>query len=247
MACELEYHLAMGRLSATVAVFAVFLFWTLGATAQINGVPASVTSMGFGGHFNPGVPASVTSLGPHGFRGQSPFITQPQCCINPLFPRNPNGRGFHHHRGQAFFPGAVAVYPYAPVEMAPGYDGGSAGQQDEEDDRGGPTIFDRRGSGQYERDRYADRDRRVSDSDNDQPQPVSASSTPIAEPAPTVLVFKDGHTVEVRNYAILGSLVYDLTPGHPRKIPLSDLDLEATAKQNDDRGIDFRLPAGQVN
>jgi hypothetical protein len=110
----------------------------------------------------------------------------------------------------------------------------------EEDYRGGPTIFDRRGSGQYERfDHREDREA----ASNDQPQPVTASSTPVSEQAPTLLVFKDGHSIEVQNYAILGSLVYDLTPGHPRKIPLSDLDLDATAKQNDDRGIDFRLPA----
>ena len=58
-----------------------------------------------------------------------------------------------------------------------------------------------------------------------------------------MLVFKDGHTLEVKNYAIQGDLLYDLTPGHPRKITLADLDMSATQKQNDDRGIDFQLPA----
>jgi len=33
-----------------------------------------------------------------------------------------------------------------------------------------------------------------------------------------------------------------LSEGHRRKIPLADLDLQATGKQNDDRGVDFRLP-----
>jgi hypothetical protein len=58
-----------------------------------------------------------------------------------------------------------------------------------------------------------------------------------------VLVFKDGHQVEVANYAIVGNTLYDLSGGHRQKISLADLDLNATAKQNDDRGIDFQLPA----
>ena len=67
---------------------------------------------------------------------------------------------------------------------------------------------------------------------------------PVADQPQTLLVFKDGHQVEVVNYAIIGSTLYDLTEGHRRKIALSELDLNATAKQNDDRGIDFQLPAG---
>jgi len=57
-------------------------------------------------------------------------------------------------------------------------------------------------------------------------------------------VFKDGHQLEVENYAIVGSTLYDLTEGQRRKIPLSDLDLDATTKQNDERGIDFQVPSG---
>jgi hypothetical protein len=57
-----------------------------------------------------------------------------------------------------------------------------------------------------------------------------------------VLVFKDGHQVEVSNYAIVGNTLYDLTGGRRQRIALADLDLTATAKQNEDRGIDFRVP-----
>jgi hypothetical protein len=59
---------------------------------------------------------------------------------------------------------------------------------------------------------------------------------------PTTLVFKDGHQLEIENYAIVNQTLYDLTPGHPRRITLADLDLPATEKQNDDRGITFQLP-----
>ncbi len=57
-----------------------------------------------------------------------------------------------------------------------------------------------------------------------------------------MLVFKDGHQAEVQNYAVVGNVLYDLTPGHHRKIAVADLDLNATAKQNDDLGISFQLP-----
>jgi hypothetical protein len=33
-------------------------------------------------------------------------------------------------------------------------------------------------------------------------------------------------------------------PQRTEKVALSDLDLPATTKENDDRGVDFRLPAG---
>jgi hypothetical protein len=56
------------------------------------------------------------------------------------------------------------------------------------------------------------------------------------------LVFKDGHKVEVSNYAIVGTTLFDLTPGHPRHIAVADIDLEATRKENDEHGIIFQLP-----
>ncbi len=59
----------------------------------------------------------------------------------------------------------------------------------------------------------------------------------------TVLVFKDGHEVEVANYAIVGSTLYDLSDNRARKVALAELDLSATVKHNDDRGVDFRVPS----
>ncbi len=63
-----------------------------------------------------------------------------------------------------------------------------------------------------------------------------------------LLVFKDGHKLEVGNYAIVGPTLFDLTPGHPRRVAFADLDLEATRQQNDDRGVTFQLPpSAQAN
>jgi hypothetical protein len=58
----------------------------------------------------------------------------------------------------------------------------------------------------------------------------------------TVLVFRDQHKQEVQNYAIVGQTLWNFAPQHTQKIPLSDLDLPATTKANDERGVDFRLP-----
>ena len=70
--------------------------------------------------------------------------------------------------------------------------------------------------------------------------PISA---PDAKPVdPTVLVFRDGHHQEVTNYAIMGQTVY-VFDTHTQKIALTDLDVAATVKLNDDRGVDFHVPA----
>jgi hypothetical protein len=60
---------------------------------------------------------------------------------------------------------------------------------------------------------------------------------------PTVLVFRDQHQEEVQNYAIVGQTLWNFAPQRTQKIPLSDLDIDATQKANDLRGISFRLPA----
>jgi hypothetical protein len=57
-----------------------------------------------------------------------------------------------------------------------------------------------------------------------------------------VLIFHDQHQQEVENYAIVGQTVWVFAPQHTQKIPLTELDLPATTKANDDRGVDFRVP-----
>ena len=59
---------------------------------------------------------------------------------------------------------------------------------------------------------------------------------------PTELVFRDKHTEEVQNYAIVGQTLWILSAQRARKIPLTELDIPATKKANDDRGVEFQLP-----
>ena len=58
----------------------------------------------------------------------------------------------------------------------------------------------------------------------------------------TALVFRDQHVLEVRSYAISGGTLWVLNDQAAKKIPLAQLDLDATIKMNDDRGVDFQVP-----
>ncbi len=242
---KLEYDFFVQRLyRATVAGFALALL-ALGflgllpitrAAAQINGMPASVTSPGFGGRQVNGVAPSVTSLGPRGYTPGSRT-----CCFRSGFPANPNtAPNFYHHHHNGTLPwGGVYAAPYYGY-----YDSGDDPSADPagEQYNGGPTIFDRRGSGTTPPSApHRSRAR------NDNPQPEASDEVEQSEAATpdqpqTVLVFKDGHQLEVANYAIVGSTLYDLTGGRRQKIALADLDLTATSRQNDDRGVDFQVP-----
>jgi hypothetical protein len=226
-------------ISASVALFsalAVPAFLVSSSRGQINGPPASVSSPGFGGHAINGARASVTSLGPNGYAPSPRFSTSGI----PFDGRDGrDGRQRHHH----FVPYAPPVFyavplPYAVDVGATEDDAGPNADDRDANYQGGPTVFDRRGSGP---DSYIPPVRNA-------PAPRSADRTDDATAAapdplePTMLIFKDGHKLEVGNYAIIGQTLFDMTPGHARKVPLADLDLEATRRQNDERGITFQLP-----
>jgi hypothetical protein len=122
----------------------------------------------------------------------------------------------------------------------------NSGDDNDPDYQGGPTVFDRRGSGaasyvppDYQGPAHAQNRQSAATQLDDPPNPSQPSESP---QVPTTLVFKDGHELVVENYAIVAQTLYDLTPGHPRKIALSDLDLPATQKNNEDRGVTFQLP-----
>src|ERR1039457_2119351 len=75
-----------------------------------------------------------------------------------------------------------------------------------------------------------------------QEQPSAARDAKPREP--TVLIFRDGHQQEVGNYAIMGQTVYVLDD-RTQKISLANLDVPATVKANDDRGMEFKVLAVQ--
>jgi hypothetical protein len=73
-----------------------------------------------------------------------------------------------------------------------------------------------------------------------QPAPVPMLE---ARAIPTVLIFRDGRRVEIQNYVIVGQTVWIVDENTSTKISVEELDLEATQKENQSRGVRFPLPA----
>lgn len=205
-----------------------------GAGIELHGVPASVTSQRADGRLG-GVAASVTDPGfgvRQGFR---------------------LGSGHHHHGGDRDVRPVYASPAYGYYVGFNDYPGGyyddsqqqaqdqpqTVAQQDpaqpDDSSRYGQHYFDGRDS------------KRQYDSDQDQlepSRPAPAPAAPAADDTPsTTLVYRDGHKSEVRNYAIVGSNLIDLTKSPVlKKIPLDSLDLVATRKENEENGVDFHAP-----
>ena len=69
-----------------------------------------------------------------------------------------------------------------------------------------------------------------------------------AEVAPTLFVFRDGHREESSDYSIVSGVIYSRgnywTSGSwSKKILIADLDVAATLRANQERGVPFRLPS----
>jgi hypothetical protein len=74
-----------------------------------------------------------------------------------------------------------------------------------------------------------------------QPAPLATTPAPASEQAVT-LVFKDGRPSEqIHNYILTRTTLF-VGDQHRRAIPTDELDLIATAKANQDAGVDFQLP-----
>ena len=178
----------------------------------------------------------------------------------PLRPQAGGQQDHHHHHGGNS--GSVYYVPYYIPYYPMDYEGPVADEAPPQDMpepyEGGPTISDRRGSGERAGHDYVPDKTRTT---VPRPAPTAAPASPEDPPAapradapaaasesitalqPTILIFKDGHKLQVGNsYAIVGANLYDLTPGRRQKVPIADLDVVATQKANDEEGNDFKLP-----
>jgi hypothetical protein len=225
--------------------FLLSFLWTLSVAAcgpvqaQINGVPPSVTSIGFGGRFLNGIPPSVTSLGTNGY-GSLPFLGG--CCASFFLPTNSSTPLFsdHQHRrrdkdkdkDKVIFPVEVIEPIYAPYADSPTDEAGDDPPDVGHARAADPPIAESPG-------------KRVGNSDSvTNASDVYPAEEPVAAQPSTLLVFRDGHRFEIVNYAVVGDVLFDFASDRTRKILLADLDLPATQKANDDRGVDFEIPAG---
>ena len=75
-----------------------------------------------------------------------------------------------------------------------------------------------------------------------------AAAQPPRELPPAILVFHDGRREEVSEYTIMSGTIYSkadywTTGSWTRKIQIADLDVPATLRLNQERGVKFVLPA----
>jgi len=176
-----------------------------------------------------------------GVQGSGSFHGRPFGSRSGFFP----GRPFYHHRH--FYPGYYGygyAYTYPPWgwydDYDNGYDSTYADNQDYSADSYVQEDYSRQ---QAEIDRLHDEVARLREQrearDSNAAQPAVRVWT---EADMTRLVFRDKHTEEIRNYAIVGQTLWVFSEDRAKKIMLAELDLQATKKANEDHGVDFQIP-----
>jgi hypothetical protein len=239
------------------------------AQAQFHGVPASVTSPtnnGNGQVVLHGVPSSVTSPAP------GPITSDQIRFPGRPHPRVHFGGPHPLHQKRfvpvpVFYP----VYDYPADYAAPPVDqsapptaetdpSSTAAPADEtlreayyqgahdalaeqqRDARYGSHYLDSREKRQSKNPAEGNSTVRQSDQ---KPTPAATEAQvkdqPDNSPA-TVFIFKDGHKLEIHNYAIVGQTLFDFTSKPLKKLQIADLDVDATRKANDELGISLTLP-----
>jgi hypothetical protein len=225
-----------------------------------RGAPASVVSPTADGRQH-GVPASVVSP------TQLPFGVHPQRSVRIHGPLRRFGNPRSHR--QVFLPIPVfypyysdesypsAADPYVPENSADPAPAQQASAERSDDElraaylQGARDAMTRQADSRYgehftdsrERRRQQPQEERKSEKqshpsdDNDDPVPV-----PVEDRTPaTVFIFKDGHQLETKNYAIMGGTLFDFSSKTLKKIQMDEIDSAATLKANDDRGVVMKL------
>jgi len=220
--------------------------------AQVQGVPSSAASLNSARSTTPtpGSHPNLATFSPNGYSNVlQPFLGN--CCQNSFLPRThfppkikpplvPGHAGNSRYRGDAEALEAIAVPIYIPYAIGYGPDEDDGTGTDDstyasDPSTGGPRI----------RKRFSDDFEYEWDTSEDASEEPPEEEPVVAQPA-TELVFKDGHHSSVVNYAIVGDALFDFDDGVTRKIMLADLDLAATGRANDVRGVDFNLPPASV-
>jgi len=233
------------QLAGPLALAALAILLVLPASAQYPGPPARTT---INGHFLGPAP-SVTSLAGRYLPPPLPSVTSiPNYGYTQWYPHSPYYNGYNRGRGYGYGRGGYGYSSYAVPYYIPtdgyGYDY-----------VGGPELYSGPPTGPYEpmmhmvaeppplRYPYGEPDPAPGPPDyapsTPQQQPVGRDAKPNE---PSVLVFRDGRQQEISNYAIMGQTVY-VFDKRTQKIALADLDVPATVKANDDRGLEFKIPA----
>jgi len=155
---------------------------------------------------------------------------------------SPYRRGFYGRLGYPYYPYA-GYYPYGYCgSYGDGLDC-DTGSQDQDQDSYGAYYQAPASPDSYAENSGLQRDVQTLNGKIDRLQAdvEARNRKPDVEPA-TALVFRDQHVEEVHNYAISGGNLWVINDSAAKKIPLAQLDIDATVKMNDDRGVDFQVP-----
>jgi len=149
--------------------------------------------------------------------------------------------GYYPYNYYSPFPGPVSVVP-DPITQGYGYDYGYGQDQYAQDQAAAQNQADLN----YEVSRLSQEveNLRQQQAMLAAPPPQPVAPVPVTPPAPvtpTMLVFRDGHRMEIQNYAVVGQTLWVLDQRASTKVPLSDLDLEATQRENAARGMRFSI------
>lgn len=198
-----------------------------------------------GGHSFGGMRAGPSIAASHSFHGRGGFGGE-----------RFHNRGFHHcygcrrdfgYLGYGGYPYGYGgygygSYPYAGY-YAPAWDwdawDSSSSDNNDEDQARQLALANEMNTANVEEQRVREQE------DRDQElyaRRSQARDDRTADGPTTALVFRDQHVEEVRNYAIAGGTLWVLNEQSAKRIPLAQLDVAATVKMNDDRGVDFQVP-----
>ncbi len=196
---------------------------------ELRGIPASVTSPRPDGTLR-GIPGSVTDpRAAFGFRGSFSFGNVRS--VAPL----------HHRR-----PTPVVVVPYYAYAYPYFYDY-SAYEEPQQPQTVQPQVIVIKDETSRSDDSSRYGEHSFTEREPAHEQTAETKPAPAQQPEDlgpmTTLVYRDGHKSELRNYAIVGSDLLDLTKSPViKRIPLASLDLDATRRENEENGVDFHLP-----
>lgn len=207
---------------------------SIGIDGRTHGIPASVTSPTFDGAPIDGAPIQFNRFGPR----DRVFV--PVYIPYAAFPYSYDA--YYEPQPQPQ-PVQVVVQPVIIREVPESATGERRQSGDEaqgdEGSRYGKHYLDSREQARSER-------RRTPVAEQPLPAPSTPKTPAVAVPEElpvTMLIFRDGHHGEVRNYAIVGENLIDLGNNRVmKKIPLNTLDLPATKRENEQNGIEFHLP-----
>lgn len=247
-----------------VIPFLAFALQVSQAQLVTHGAPASVNSPTPDGRQH-GAPASVLSPTPLPFGVNPP----PRNFVRMRGPlrRFGSGRGprrqvfvpvplFYPIYGDNGYPSAADPYvPETPADPAPAQQQAAAPDRNDDDLRaaylqGAHDAMARQDDSRYgehymdsrERSRQEPADQSNSGRRSSQQQDAASVQAVAEDKSPsTVFIFKDGHQLETKNYAIMGGTVFDFSGKALRKINVDELDSAATVKANDDRGVTVKL------